>query len=131
MNGILRSRYGSVRRQTGVTTLGFIILGVFIGTVAFAALRLMPVYLNYMKVVGVVNGVLGEFDGQNPTRAVIRRSISRRFDVESVSVIGWRDVTITAIDGGFEVAAVYDHPAPFISNISFLVHFDKTVVVRR
>ena len=131
MNGILRSRYGSARRQTGVTTLGFIILGVLIGTFAFAALRLTPVYLNYMKVVGVVNGVFDEFDGQNPTRAIIRSSVSRRFDVESVSIIGWRDVTITAVDGGFEVAAIYDHPAPFIGNISFLVHFDKSVIVRR
>jgi len=131
MNGILRSRYGSARRQTGVTTLGFIILGVLIGTFAFAALRLTPVYLNYMKVVGVVNGVFDEFDGQNPTRAIIRSSVSRRFDVESVSIIGWRDVTITAVDGGFEVAAIYDHPAPFIGNISFQVHFDKTVIVRR
>jgi len=131
MNDILRSRYGSARRQAGITTLGFIILAVFIGTFAFAALRLTPVYLNYMKVVGVVNGVFDEFDGQNPTRAIIRSSVSRRFDVESVSIIGWRDVTITAVDGGFEVAAIYDHPAPFIGNISFLVHFDKTVIVRR
>jgi len=51
--------------------------------------------------------------------------------VESVSVIDWRDITITAVSGGFEVAAIYDHPAPFIGNISFLVHFDKTVIVRR
>ena len=131
MNGILRSRYGSARRQTGITTLGFLILGVLIGAFAFAALRLMPVYLNYMKVVGVINSVFEEFDRQNPTRAVIRSSVSRRFDVDSVSIIGWRDVTITAVDGGFEVAAVYDHRAPFISNISFLVHFDKTVIVRR
>ena len=131
MNGILRSRYGSARRQTGITTLGFIILGVLIGTFGFAALRLTPVYLNHMKVVGVVNGVFDEFDGQNPTRAIIRSSVSRRFDVESVSIIGWRDVTIEAVDGGFEVAAIYDHPAPFIGNISFLVHFDKSVIVRR
>ena len=131
MKRIIRSPHGRVRRQAGATTLGFIILAVFIGVFAFATIRLIPVYLNYMKVVGVVDGVFNEFDGQKPTRAVIRSSVSRRFDVESVSVISYRDVSITQVDGGIEVAAVYDHTSPFIGNISFTVHFDKTVIVRR
>lgn len=126
-----RSRISLANRQAGITLLGFIILAVFIGVFAFGAIRLTPVYLNYMKVVGVVEGVREEFDGQNAARADIRRSIGRRFDVESVSVITARDVTVTAVDGGYEVAAVYDHATPFISNISFSVHFNKTALVRR
>ena len=121
----------SLRRQAGMTTIGFIILAAFVGLIAFGAMRLTPVYLNYFKVVGVMDGILDEFDGQNATRAVIRRSLNRRFDIESVGVITYRDVTVTAVDSGFEVAAVYDHTAPFIANISFTVHFNKTVVVRR
>ena len=131
MNRIRHSQYGIAKRQVGATLLGYIILTIFIGVFAFGAIRLTPVYLNYMKVVGVVDGVFEEFDGQNPTRASIRNSVSRRFDVESVSQINWREVTVTAVDGGFEVAAVYDHTAPFIGNISFTVHFNKTRVVRR
>ena len=94
-----------------MTTVGLIILVAFVGLFAFAGLRLMPVYLNYMKVLGVVNGVYEEFDGTNPSRSAIRSSISRRFDVESVSEITAREVTVTSMDNGFEV--------------------DKAVVVRR
>ncbi len=119
------------RRQAGITTLGIVFLTTFIGMFAFGAIRLIPVYLNYMKVSGVINGVVAEFEGQNANRMAIRRSIARRFDVDSVSEIRARDVTVTAVDGGLEVAAVYDHTAPFIGHISFLVHFDKTVIVRR
>jgi hypothetical protein len=126
-----REKFGNVSGQAGITTLGFIILALFIGLFAFGAIRLTPVYLNYMKVVGVVDGVVTEFDGQKPTRQAMRTSISRRFDVESVSAITAREVTVTAVDGGFNVSAVYDHPSPFIGNISFLVHFDKTELVRR
>ncbi len=131
MNCIRYRQQGLLNRQAGITTLGFIILVIFIGVFAFGAIRLTPVYLNYMKVVGVVDGVFNEFDGNNPTKAVIRSSVSRRFNVESVSQIDWRDVEITAVDGGFKVSAVYDHTTPFIANISFTVHFDKTVIVRR
>lgn len=124
-------RYGNRRRQRGATTLGFIILAVFVGLFAFAFIRLTPAYLNYMKVVGVVNGVYDEFDGMRASASQIRMSISRRFDVESVSQITARDVTVTAVDGGFEVRAEYEHTTPFISNISFTIHFDKSRLVRR
>ena len=119
------------RREAGMTTLGMIILALFVGLFAFAIIRLTPVYLNYVKVSGVVDGVHQEFDGKSPTRGAIRASIERRFDVESVGVITARDVSVTAVDGGFEVRAEYDHSAQFIANISFTVHFDKTVLVRR
>ena len=129
----MNMQYGAFarQRQAGMTTLGLIILVVFVGLFVFGAIRLAPIYLNYAKVAGVVNGVQEEFDGTNPNRAAMLKSISRRFGVESVSVITAKDVKVTAVDGGFEVSATYDHSAPFIANISFTVHFDKTVMVRR
>ena len=118
-------------RQAGITTVGFLILAVFIGLFAFAGMRLSPVYLNYMKVAGVLDGVFKEFDSQNPSRASLQKSIRRRFDVESVSIITARDIKIVNESGGFRIEAVYDHMAPFIGNVSFSVHFDKKVLVRR
>lgn len=131
MKGRTVSGIASRRQQRGATTLGIIILVAFIGLFAFGAIRLTPVYLNYMKVVGVVDGVFEEFDGQNASRTLIRSSVARRFDVESVSVITARDVSVTAVDDGYEVKAEYDHTTPFIYNVSFTVHFNKTRIVRR
>ncbi len=118
-------------RQAGITTVGFLILAAFIGLFAFAGMRLSPVYLNYIKIAGVLDGVFKEFDSQNPSRASIQKSIRRRFDVESVSIINARDIKIVNESGGFRIEAVYDHIAPFIGNVSFSVHFDKKVLVRR
>lgn len=119
------------RRQRGMTTLGLIILVFFVGLFAFAGIRLTPVYLNYMKVTGVVNGVFEEFDGQGASGSAIRSSIERRFDIESVGEITPRDVKVTKHSSGYEVAATYSHKAPFIANVSFVVDFDKRVIVRR
>ncbi len=121
----------SAPREAGMTAVGFIILVIFVGLFAFAAIRLTPVYLNYMKVAGVLNGVFEEFDSQNPTRVAIRNSISRRFGVENVSVITSRDIKVTGDSGGFLVQAVYDHSTPFIGNVYFTVKFEKEVLVRR
>lgn len=119
------------KRQAGMTTLGLVILASFVGLFAFAGIRLTPVYLNYMKIVGVVDGVRDEFDGTGASRAQIRSSISRRFDIESVGIISARDVKVLKVDGGHEVAATYSHKAPFIANVSFVVDFDKRALVRR
>ncbi|MEM7432808.1 MAG: DUF4845 domain-containing protein [Pseudomonadota bacterium] len=119
------------QRQRGMTTLGLIIMVIFLGIFAFGIIRLTPLYLNYIKVAGVIDGVVQEFEGQNANRAAVRRSISQRFQVDSVSEIGARDVTVTPVDGGLEVSAVYDHTTPFLGPVSFSVHFDKTVVIRR
>ena len=124
-------KWRNKRQQAGMTTLGLIILVLFVGLFAFAGIRLTPVYLNYMKVVGVVDGVGKEFDGANASRSAIRTSISRRFDIESVSIITAKDVKETTVDGGCEVAATYSHKSPFIANIYFVVDFDKRVLVRR
>ena len=121
----------SRRHQAGITTLGLVILVVFVGLFAFAGIRLAPVYLNYMKVVGVVDGVAAEFDGANATRSSIRSSISRRFDIESVGEITAKDVKVTKVAEGHEVAATYSHKAPFIANVSFVVDFDKRAIIRR
>ena len=127
----IKGKRGMKQRQAGMTTLGLVILVAFVGLFAFAGIRLAPIYLNYMKVVGVVDGVREEFDGTGATSSAIRSSIVRRFDIESVSVITARDIKVKKVDGGHEVAATYSHKAPFIANVSFVVDFDKRVLVRR
>lgn len=124
-------KWRNKRQQAGMTTMGLIILVAFVGLFAFAGIRLTPVYLNYMKVAGVVDGVGKEFDGSGASRSAIRNSISRRFDIDSVSIITAKDVKVTAVDGGFEVAATYSHKSPFIANVSFVVDFDKRTLIRR
>jgi len=125
--GRLNRRHG----QGGMTTVGFLILASFIGLFAFAVIRLTPVYLNHMKVAGVVQGVYQEFDGQNASSAAIRKSIVRRFSVESVAVIDPREVTVKPEDGGFRVTAEYEHSVPFIANVYFTVRFNDSELVRR
>ncbi len=124
MYGMKRSRHGVARRQAGATTLGFIIIAAFAGLFVFAAIRLTPVYLNYMKIVGVVDGVRQEFDGQKPTSAVIRRSISRRFDVRRIAANTNKPANATIIMNPSVVAPACrratpcrDRFIPYITNV--------------
>lgn len=121
----------NMHRQTGMTTLGMLILVAFVGLFVFAGIRLVPVYLEHMKIESVLNGVQQEFDGQNPTIQNIRQYMQKRFDIESVSVIAASEVKVAREDNGYVVSASYSNTTPFIANVSFSVSFDKQVLVRR
>jgi hypothetical protein len=120
-------------RQSGMTFLGLLVLIVVVGSWVYAALRITPLYLNYMKVSSTLEKVRDEFNS-NPqtTEFMIRKGIERHFDIEMVneSAFNYSDVVIKKDGGSFRVTAAYDDTAPFIANIYFLVSFNKTVEIQ-
>ncbi|MEL7535469.1 MAG: DUF4845 domain-containing protein [Pseudomonadota bacterium] len=121
----------SFRKQQGMTMLGMLILAAFVGLFVFAGIRLVPIYLEHMKIESVLTGVEKEFNGQNPSPREIFTYIEKRFDVESVRVIKARDVEIRRDGDAIEVVAVYSNKTPFVANVSFAVDFDERVTVER
>jgi len=61
--------------------------------------------------------------------ALIRRSLERRWDVEDISRIGWKEIGITKTAEGYDVTASYEAEEPFVANVYLLVKFDKTVSI--
>ena len=120
-------------RQSGMTFLGLLVLIVVVGSWVYAAMRITPMYLNYMKVAGTLEKVRDEYNS-NPgtTDLMIRKAIERHFDIEMVNeaVFNYNDVKIRQQGGTFVVTASYEHTAPFVSNVYFLVAFDKTVEIQ-
>ncbi|MSQ92607.1 MAG: DUF4845 domain-containing protein [Gammaproteobacteria bacterium] len=60
---------------------------------------------------------------------MLRNAIERHFDIESVTIIDKHDIEIKKEDGTFYMRAHYEDTVPLVSNISFLLTFDKTVEV--
>ena len=119
-------------RQRGMTLISFILLAALIGMVAYAALRLVPVYGEYMTLTSVMNGVKSELDGQGPTPVSIRNAIERRLNVESgVSSVNARDFEITQSATGYVVSLEYQGRAPYVANLSLVADFERQVEIRR
>jgi type II secretory pathway pseudopilin PulG len=114
------------RRQRGMTLLGVLsILGV-LGIFVLAAVRLAPAFLEYQTVAKALDSVKSSGETQP---AQISRSIEKTLDLGDVKSIEAKDVEISREDDQLIVHAVYDYKAPFLANISFLVHFDKQVEI--
>jgi Domain of unknown function (DUF4845) len=117
-------------RQRGMTMLGIIVVVIVVGAWVYAGIRLAPVYLEYMRVAATLEKVRDEFDS-NPgsTEFMLRKAVERHFDIEMVEVITSNDIEISKEGGTFTMRAAYDDTVPLVGNVSFLVQFDKSVVV--
>ena len=116
-----------LRSQRGMTFIGGLIVAAFVGVIAYAALRLVPVYLEYQKVAGAFNQLEVDYATGGANESEVRRTLERRFDVDDVTSITPQEIAIRRDGGVLEVTAEYSATAPFISNISFLVDFERTV----
>ena len=115
-------------KQLGVTAIGWLILLTPFAIVGYAGVRLLPLYLNYMKVTRALEQVHGELRGAGGgTAESIRNAVDKHFEIDMVDYPTTKDMKITR-DGGVWTAEMnYDDEAPLFANLSIHVHFDKTV----
>jgi len=117
-------------KQAGITLIGWIILLVPVAICVYAAIRLTPIYLNYMKVARSLEQVKTEFkDGDAGNAGSIRNALEKHLDIESVDYPSVKDIKITRDGRSWVVSAAYDDQAPLFSNVFILVTFDKSVTL--
>jgi hypothetical protein len=118
-------------KQRGVTLIGWIFLLIPIAILGYAGLRLAPVYLNYMKVSRSLNQVASELHAADaPSLALVRQTLEKHLDVESVDYPGIKDFEIRRDGSVWNVQTTYEETAPLFSNISLVVSFDKSVQIQ-
>jgi hypothetical protein len=112
-------------RERGVTAIGWLFLLTPIVIVGYAGMRLVPLYLNYMKVVRALDQAASDFkSGGDPQ--TIRRSVEKRFEIDMVDFPTTKDMKVTRDGDGWLLEMQYDDEAPLFSNIALHVSFDKT-----
>jgi hypothetical protein len=116
--------------QLGMTFIGMLCILAMAGVIVYAGVRLVPVYLNYMNIVKTMQTTATEFKGDNPDPVAIRNSLSRHWEITTISAVDYKDVEITKDDSGVSLHVAYDDSEPYLGNVSLAVHFDKTVKVQ-
>jgi hypothetical protein len=108
--------------------IGWLFLLIPIAIVGYAALRLTPIYLNYTKVVRTMDQIADESRADSSMSAgMIRSSIEKRLDIESVNFPDVKDFIIRRDGQSWVIEVGYEDTAPLISNVSLLVNFKKAV----
>ena len=116
------------RRQRGVTLIGWVVLLIPVAIVGYMAIRLVPIYLNYMRVAHSVDATITEMKGDEASTLnpqIIRSTLGKHFDIESITFPDEKDVAITRDGSGWTIEAKFEDTAPLFGNIALVIDFDK------
>jgi len=117
-------------KQAGITFIGWIVLLAPMAVCIYAAVRLTPIYLNYMRVAKTLEQTKTELkDGGNSTQQQVRRSIEDRLNIEGVEFPDVKDFKITRQGKAWIASVTYDDQTPMFANVSITVSFDKSVTI--
>lgn len=118
-----------MRKQHGITLIGFAIVLVIVGFFAYAAMKLVPVYSEYFSVVKSMKSLQSDAGIENMGIEEIRRKLEPIFDVQYVDEndVPLSSVTLITANGQRSLNVAYSVQKPFIYNIDLLVHFNYTV----
>jgi hypothetical protein len=116
--------------QRGVTLIGWIVLLVPVAVLVFAAIRLTPIYMNYMGVTKYMSLLASENKGETSTADGLRNSLDKHFQVGYIEHPSAKDIDIHRENGHWVAIADYEEVAPMFGNISLLVQFHKEVEIQ-
>jgi Domain of unknown function (DUF4845) len=119
-----------MRKQRGVTMIGWIFLLVPVAIVLYAGIRVIPEYLNHYKLVTAMKETATKLQSDetvNPQK--IRAALGRRFDTGYVDSQKPEDLEITKSEGGWDVSAEYEVTVPLFGNLYLLMDFNETVQI--
>lgn len=120
-----------MRKQRGVTAIGWVFLLIPMALTIYAGIRVAPVYMNYWRIVDAMSKSASELKSDEALSPLaIRKAIGRRFDVGYVEGMEAKDIVVRKGDAGWEMSCEYEGVAPLFSNVAIVISFNKTVVIK-
>jgi len=116
-------------RQRGATLIGMVTIIAIIGFALYAAIRLTPMYFEYMAVVRAMEQTAKENADAGTSPQDLRNALQRRWTVEDIHSVEPKDIEIKKAGKGWTMRAWYRAEVPFVANVSMVADFDKTVAV--
>jgi len=119
-----------IRKQRGLTLIGFIIVLAFGLLIAYTGMRVIPMYLEYHALVNALNTLQNTPGAKDMEPNRMRTNIINSLWVSySSNNIKREHIRISRSDG-VQVRVAYEVRKPWIGNLDIIGKFDKTTTLR-
>ena len=115
-----------LKKQRGVTVIGWILLLIPIAVCEYAGIRLAPTYMTYGKVARVMEQTAKESSGET-SQLLIRTALEKRLDIEIIEFPDTKDFVIRREGQSWVIEIAYEDPVPFFGNVTLVPKFEKSV----
>jgi hypothetical protein len=120
-----------IRKNKGLTLIGFLIALVVVLFFAYAGMRVIPMYLEYNALLSAMNKLRDDPAAKSMSPSRIKDSIQRSLWVSYASNnIKNENIRISKKSDGVNVRVAYEIREDFLGNIDIVGSFDHTVVLR-
>jgi hypothetical protein len=106
-------------RQDGISLTGLIVVLALAGVTGVLAMKILPTYTEYRA----VNAAIAKAKATGGTPPEIRAAFDRSAEVNYISSISGRDLTIERVDGELEISFAYDKKIHLAGPASVLLEY--------
>ena len=115
--------------QKGMTLIGMVIFMSLVAFFVYAGIRLGPIYSEYYSVVKAMKLVANKPGASDKTPKAIKEDMMKSFYTSYVERVKRKDIKVIR-SRGKKLQVKYDVIEPFIGNLDFLLHFEKTIPLK-
>jgi Tfp pilus assembly major pilin PilA len=119
-----------IRKQNGLTLIGFAIVLMLVVFFAYVAMRIVPLYLEYNAVISTLNQLQKTPGAASMSPPKLKQQITNSLWVSySANNIKREHIKISR-SNGVKVRIVYEVRRPLVGNIDLMLSFDRSVILR-
>jgi hypothetical protein len=115
-----------IRKQQGMSLIGFLMVLSLLGFFAFLGMRLFPVYTEYRSVKSDMEGMVNEPNVGQMSPAQVKDRLFRRFYISYVENVKQEHVTFDR-NNGYNMTVKYEVRKPLMYNLDFVAKFEHKV----
>ena len=120
----------SIRKQNGLTFIGFAIVLVLVVFFAYIVMRIGPLYLEYHALINAMDTLQADPRGAKMTPPQIKNKLIDSLWVNyATDNIQRKHMKITRSDG-VKVRVAYEVRRDFLGNVDLILSFDRTIQLR-
>ena len=120
-----------IRKQRGLTLMGFGLVLVLVVFFSYAAMRIVPLYLEYQALISAMNTLVIDPRGRKMTSRQIKNKLIDSLWVNyATDNIQRKHMKLTNKKEGLQVRVAYEVRKDFVGNIDLILSFDRSVILR-
>lgn len=122
----------TLRKQTGMTVIGWVLTLVVLGFAVLFVLRLVPLYMESFKVDQALSSIIRDPSTADSSRPEIVKKFVARMSIDDVDRFDSEEkvkdsLTVEKGNGRTVIRMQYQTVAPLMGNLSILADWDKEV----